>query len=109
VLISADPPATSARLRARLGVPPEWPLLCDETHAVADRFGIPISRRNPRSRSYVDGFIQPAVFVFAGEAELFSFVQRPSMVNLWGAARRPDPGEVLAAVRPALARRVSGM
>jgi peroxiredoxin len=102
VFISADPPTTSAKLRARLCVPPAWPLLSDEAHRVADAYALPISRGQPKARSYPDGFIQPAVFVFAGEEALFSFVQRPAMLNLWGAARRPEPAQVLAAVRQAL-------
>lgn len=102
VFISADPPAASARLRAQLGVPPEWPFLSDEAHRVADKYDLPIARRHPKARSYADGFIQPAVFVFAGENALFSFVQRPAMLNLWGAARRPEPAQVLASVREAL-------
>lgn len=103
VLVSADPPAANARLRARLEVPPEWPMLSDERHEVADAYGVPISRGHPKARGYADGFIQPAVFVFRGDEELFTFVQSPSMLNLWGAARRPEPAQVLEAVRPALA------
>lgn len=103
VFISADPPTRNAELRERLNVPAEWPFLSDEEHRVADLYGIPISRALSKAHGYADGYIQPAVFVFRGEEELFTFVQRPSMLNLWGAARRPEPEQVLAAVRPNLA------
>lgn len=103
VFISADPPPANAKLRARLSVPPEWPMLSDERHEVADAYGVAIARKHPKALSYADGFIQPAVFVFRGEEALFTFVQSPTMLNLWGAARRPEPEQVLAAVRPALA------
>ncbi len=82
-------------------IPAEWQLLSDEDHAVADRFGIPISRKHPKAGSYQDGFIQPAVFVYRGGQEVFTFVQEPSTWNLWGAARRPEPAQVLDAVRAA--------
>jgi len=103
LFISADPPARNARLRERLSVPAEWPLLSDEEHRVADLYEVPISRALAKAHGYADGYIQPAVFVFRGEEELFTFVQRPSMLNLWGAARRPEPEQVLATVRPTLA------
>ncbi|MFY0533196.1 hypothetical protein [Nannocystis pusilla] len=91
LFISVDPPARNAELRERLSVPAEWPFLSDEQHRAADLYGIPISRALAKAHGYADGFIQPAVFVFRGEEELFTFVQRPSMLNLWGAARRPSP------------------
>ena len=103
LFISADPPARNAELRERLGVPAQWPLLSDEQHRVADLYEVPISRVMSRAHGYADGFIQPAVFVLRGDEALFTFVQRPSMLNLWGAARRPEPAQVLAAVRPVLA------
>jgi peroxiredoxin len=103
LFISADPPPRNAELRERLSVPAEWPFLSDEEHRAADLYGIPISRALAKAHGYADGYIQPAVFVFRGEEELFTFVQRPSMLNLWGAARRPEPEQVLAAVRPSLA------
>ena len=102
IFISVDPPAQNAELRERLGVPVEWPFLSDEDHKVADAYQIPISRVLARAHGYVDGYIQPAVFVFRGEQELFTFIQRPSMLNLWGAARRPEPAQVLAEVRSVL-------
>jgi hypothetical protein len=83
-----------------MGIP--WPLLSDERHEIADRYGVPISRKHPKSRSYEDGFIQPAVFVYRGEAELFAFIQTPRLTNLWGAVRRPEPERVLEQVRAGL-------
>jgi peroxiredoxin len=104
LLISADPPARNAKLRERLSIPAEWPLLSDEDHRVADLYELPISRVLSKAHGYADGYIQPAVFVFRGEEALFTFVQRPAMLNLWGAAGRPEPEQVLATVRPTLAR-----
>jgi hypothetical protein len=42
------------------------------------------------------------VLGFAGEEEVYNFIQKPKMTNLWGAARRPTPAQVLAALRPTL-------
>lgn len=101
ILISADPPERNRRFwREKRGVP--WPILADEDHAVADRHEVPISRGHPMASRYRDGFIQPAVFVYRGDEELFRFIAIPSFMNLWGAARRPEPAQVLAEVRAAL-------
>ena len=105
LLISADSPESNRRFQQKLAIP--FPLLSDEDHAVADRYGIPISRKHPKAWSYQDGFIQPAVLVYQGEAPVYTFVQQPSMLNLWGAARRPTPREVLDVVREKLAEPAS--
>ncbi|MCA8920362.1 MAG: redoxin domain-containing protein [Planctomycetes bacterium] len=105
LLISADSPESNRRFQQKLAIP--FPLLSDEDHAVADRYGIPISRKHPKAWSYQDGFIQPAVLVYKGEAPVYTFVQQPSMLNLWGAARRPTPREVLDVVREKLAEPAS--
>jgi peroxiredoxin len=97
LLISADHPERNKAFREKLKIP--FPLLSDEDHAVADLFGIPIQRKiHPATKKYKDGFIQPAVFVYRGDREVFTFVQKPKMTNLWGAARRPTPAQVLDAV-----------
>ena len=97
--ISADPPEVNQRFRTKLDVWGE--LLSDVDHAVADRYGVPISRKHPKALSYTDGFIQPAVFAFRKDREVFQFVQTPKALNLWGAARRPTPQQVLDAIRAA--------
>lgn len=100
LLISCDSPEANQRFRKKLSIP--FPLLTDRDHAVADRFGIPIARKHPKAwlfSDYPDGFIQPAVFAYLGEEEAFRFIQTPSTVNLWGAANRPDPAQVVAAVK----------
>jgi len=102
LLISADSPERNRSFRQKMSIPAAWPLLSDEDHGAADRFGIPIARKHPKAWGYPDGFIQPAVFVYRGEEELFRFVQKPSMLNLWGAARRPTPRQVLDEVAPRL-------
>ena len=101
LLISADPPERNLRFWIeKRGVP--WPLLSDEDHALADRFGIPVARKHPKAISYQDGFIQPAVFAYKGEEELFRFVNVVKFTTLWGAAGRPSPEQVLAEIRPKL-------
>ena len=72
-------------------------MLADEDHAVADRHAIPISRKHPSARMYRDGFIQPAMFAYRGETPLVEFVQRPRLVNGYGALGRPEPEALLAA------------
>ena len=101
VLISTDTPERNTKFREKMVI--DWPTLSDPLHEVADRYGIPISRKQPKSMSYKDGFIQPAVFVYAGEEEVFTFIQIPKFTNLWGAARRPEPSQVLAKIRGRLA------
>ncbi len=74
-------------------------------HEVADRYGVPISRRHWQARNYADGFIQPALFAYRGEKPLYRWITRPRLLNLFGAARRPAPRAVIAAIGEALARR----
>ncbi len=99
LLISADTPERNQRFREKLKIP--FTLLSDVDHAVADLYGIPISRKQRWAKHYQDGFIQPAVFVYRGDTEVFTFVQTPKMTNLWGAARRPKPEQVLDAAEKA--------
>lgn len=100
MLISADTPERNQKFRRKMDIP--WPLLSDELHEISDRYGVPISRKHPKAISYEDGFIQPAVFVYRGEEEVFAFIQTPRLTNLWGAARRPEPEQVLEQVRARL-------
>ena len=103
MLISADSTETSRKFRDKLGIP--FPLVSDRKHEVADRHGVPIARKHPKAwllTQYEDGFIQPAVFAFQGERDIFTFIQKPSMLNIWGAARRPTPEQILDAIRPKL-------
>lgn len=102
ILISADPPAKNRSFwREKTGV--TWPTLADEDHAVADQFAVPIQRKvHPAAKRYKDGFIQPAVFVYRGEEELFRFIAIPKFTNLWGASGRPEPKQVLDEVRAKL-------
>ena len=100
VLISADSPESNRRFRERMQI--DFPLISDEDHAIADRYEVPISRKHPKALSYRDGFTQPAIFGYRGEEEVFRFIQKPGMLNLWGAARRPTSQQVLDAIRPRL-------
>ena len=76
----------------------DFDLLSDEDHAIADLYKIPIQSVHPKAKDYQDGFIQPAVFVFRGEEEIFTFIQKPKILNLWGATGRPSPEQILEAV-----------
>jgi peroxiredoxin len=96
ILISADSPKSNQRFRKKMKI--DFDLLSDEDHAIADRYTIPIQRVHPKANDYQDGFIQPAVFVFRGEEEIFSFIQKPTILNLWGASGRPTPDQILEAV-----------
>ncbi len=100
-MISTDTPERNTKFRQKMGI--DWPALSDPLHEIADRYGIPISRRHPKAISYKDGFIQPAVLVYSGEDEIFTFIQIPKFTNLWGAARRPEPSQVLAEIKGKLA------
>ena len=97
LFISTDSPQRNRSFREKHSIP--FTLLSDEDHAVADRYRIPIGRKHPKAWSYKDGFVQPAVFAYKAEEEVFTFVQTPKMTNLWGAARRPEPEQVLEAIR----------
>ncbi len=101
ILIAADSPDGQRRFRSDKRIP--YPMLCDEDHAVADRYGLAISRKHPKAKKYQDGFIQPAVFVYEGDEEIYSFVQKPKMLNMWGAARRPTAEQIVASIHARLA------
>ena len=102
IFLSADSQRSNAKFRTTMRLPEEWPLLSDVDHAVADQYTIPISRKHPQSKKYADGFIQPAVFVYGKDEPMFTFIQKPGMMNLWGASGRPSPKQVVAAVRKAM-------
>lgn len=93
LLISADSPQDNQKFRSRHEIP--FLVLSDEMAEVAPQYQIPLSKKHPKAYSYSNGFIQPAVFVYRGEEEVFRFIQEPKMTNLWGAARRPQPEDIL--------------
>ena len=93
LMISADSAADNVRFRKKMKI--DFELLSDVDHAVADAHGIPIQRIHPKARNYEDGFIQPAIFAYRGEEEIYKFIQKPKILNLWGASGRPNPDEVL--------------
>ena len=69
---------------------------------IADRFGIPIGRLHPMARKYADGFTQPALFAYKGDEQVYSWITQPKLTNLFGAARRPTPKEVVEALQERL-------
>lgn len=104
LLLSTDSVEKNQAFRARSNVDSSFLLVSDRNHTVGDPLGVYVARRShPRAFSYPDGFMQPAVFAYAGEEEIFRAVQKPGILNLWGAARRPTAKQVLEAIRPRLA------
>ena len=93
LMISADPPQKNRDFKAGKRV--DFTFLSDVDHAVADVYNIPIQRSHPMSPTYKDGFIQPAIFAYKGEEEIFKFIQMPKPSNIWGASGRPSPKQVL--------------
>lgn len=43
------------------------------------------------------------MFAYQGEIEVFTFIQTPAFWNLWGAARRPEPEQVVGVLEKRLA------
>ncbi len=81
----------------------DFPLLTDEIHEIGDKYGVAVERyKHPRAWTYKKGFTQPAIFGYRGDEPIFNFVQKPGMLNLWGAARRPTAQQVLDAIAPKL-------
>ena len=99
-LCSTDSPESNRKYRKRQEL--SFRLLSDEDHAVADRFGIPIGRIHPMARKYADGFTQPALFAYKGDEQVYSWITQPKLTNLFGAARRPTPKEVVEALQERL-------
>ena len=53
-----------------------------------------------KKKIYPYGFLQPAVFIFDAQGDLrFSWIQNPKITNLYGAARRMEPEEILTAMK----------
>ena len=99
-MVSADSPASNVRFRKKMKI--DFDLLSDEDHTVADTYGVPIQRVHPKASDYQDGFIQPAVFAYRGEDEIFTFIQTPRVLNLWGASGRPSVEQILEEITAAL-------
>ena len=81
ILISADSPASNQGFRKKMKI--DFALLSDEDHAIADVYKIPIQRVHPKAKDYQDGFIQPAVFIFRGEEEIFTFSLLVILTTNW--------------------------
>ena len=97
--VSCDPPDVNHRFISKLDLP--FTILSDPAHLLVKKLGIPVSTRHPMAkiRKYPHGFTQPAVFVFGRQGKrLFSWIQRPRLMNLFGATRRLGPEEILRQV-----------
>lgn len=103
--VSSDPVSVNRRFRERHGLP--FRILSDPDHRLVAALGVKTSTGHPMAkiRKYPNGFPQPAVFVFdRSGAERFAWRQRPRLTNLFGAARRLSPEEILERVRAVVER-----
>ena len=83
-------------------------MLSDPELRVADRFQVPTSSGHPRAKQYPKGaFLQPAYFVMrsgvGGVETPHAWVQRPGLLNMYGASGRPSPRRMLSEALAALA------
>ncbi len=98
--VSSDPAPVNRKFRERHGLP--FRILSDPDHRLVSALGVKTSTNHPMAkiRKYPKGFSQPAVFVFdRNGAERFAWRQRPKLANLFGAARRLSPEEILEKLR----------
>ena len=81
----------------------DFTLLADPRHEVGDLYGVRSSTNHPAARIYDHGFMQPAVFMHHAEREVYSWIQRPSMGNLWGLTgmKQPTAQQILEIARAA--------
>ena len=104
--ISADSPRALSRMRRALGLP--FTLLSDPSLSSLKLFDVPTSSGHPMSRKYPEGaFLQPAYFVLRAGGDgaqelLHEWVQRPGMLNAYGAMGRPSPEDMLEEARSAV-------
>lgn len=93
------------RFRERYSLP--FRILSDPDHRLVGALQVKTSTSHPMAkiRKYPNGFCQPAVFVFdRSGAERFAWRQRSRLTNLFGAARRLSPEEILESVRAVVER-----
>ncbi len=50
------------------------------------------------AKRYQDGFIQPAFFAYKSGHPVYQFIQKPALLNGYGAMNRPDPKKLLQLV-----------
>ncbi|MFP6627143.1 MAG: redoxin domain-containing protein [Deltaproteobacteria bacterium] len=96
---SADSPSRLARFRRSHDIP--YRMIADPHLKLAEYFSIPTSSGHPRSKAYPEGaFLQPAYFIMragdeGGTDRLHSWVQKPGLLNIYGAMGRPSPAQML--------------
>ena len=83
-------------------------MLSDPELLIADRFSVPTSSGHPMAKKYPKGaFLQPAYFVIragsGGPETPHAWVQRPGLLNMYGASGRPSSRRMLAEAIGALA------
>lgn len=94
--VAADPPESLDRFRRDLA--PDALFLSDPELKCHEALSVPISKKHPMAFRYPKGgFLQPAVFIYSREGERkFEWRIKPKLWNLFGAARRISPDEVMA-------------
>jgi len=97
--LSADPPATLLKLREELELP--FQLLSDPSLKVAEKWQVRTSSHHPMARTYPEKqFLQPAVIILRPDGgQAFLWRIRPKLSNLFGAAKRMTPDEVLSKLK----------
>ncbi len=104
--VAADRPDRLARMREENSIP--FTMLSDPELTMAEHLEVPTSSGHPMAKKYPKGaFLQPAYFVMrpgAGGVETaYAWVQRPGLLNMYGASGRPRPRRMLSEARAALA------
>lgn len=82
------------------GLGTAFDFLSDPELKVAEAWGVPVMKNHPQALKYPrKAFLQPSVFIFDRSGrERFGWRSRPRFLNLFGAARRITPSEVLTAL-----------
>jgi peroxiredoxin len=93
--ISADVPEALAKMAEELRL--SFDLLSDPQLETATFLGAKTSTRHPAAKNYPrKAFLQPSVVMFDGRGEVaFRWVMKPTFFNLFGAARRMTPEEIV--------------
>ena len=97
--VSTDAPKSSARLRSKLDT--DFIYLSDPQLDLIEHLPIKTSAHHPMARTYPKKrFLQPGVVIWGKDGQtLFEWYIEPKMTNLFGAARRMTPDEILNKAR----------
>lgn len=93
--VSTDAPKANARLQKKLGT--DFIYLADPQLDLIEFLPIETSAHHPMAKTYPKKrFLQPGVVIWDKDGKtLFEWYIKPKLTNLFGAARRMTPDEVL--------------